>query len=170
MFSLGSFFHGFLVSVLGCLLSCVMYFLMVVVDMVLNAPSKFKTIIDAMQVNIIVLQRFPKTFNPNIIQSPSFAIHGYSYPFLIKVFNPKCTGILATLVAIYNFRFTLRSNSFLKNLLTPLSTHRVADAPANNLATVNINDGRHIHKTFFHRNVGYVGTPNLVSMSNLQIP
>jgi hypothetical protein len=144
MFSLGSFFHGFLVSVLGCLLSCVIYFLMVVVDVVLNAPSKLKTIIDGMQINIIVLQRFPKSFNPNIIQSPSFAIHGYSYPFLFKVFNPKCTGILATLVAIYNLRFTIRSNSYLQNIFTPLGTHRVADDPANNLATVNINDGRHV--------------------------
>jgi len=49
--------------------------LVVVVDVVLNSCIKVKTIIDGLEVGMVVRKRFPKTLNPDIIQGPSFAIH-----------------------------------------------------------------------------------------------
>ena len=61
------------------------------------------------------------------------------------------------------------SNCFFENIFAPLCTHRVADAPSNNLAAVHINDCGHVHKALFHRYIGDVRTPNLVGMGNLQV-
>ena len=56
-----------------------MRFVIVVGDMVLNSFIEFKTIIRRIQIDVIVFDRFPEPFDPDIIQGSAFSIHGDEY-------------------------------------------------------------------------------------------
>lgn len=60
-------------------------------------------------------------------------------------------------------------NSLIQNVPAPLGTHRASVTPTDNLAAVNVNYRRHIHITPLHPDVGDIRTPDLVSMSNLNL-
>jgi hypothetical protein len=64
----------------------------------LNAFIQFKTIIGGIEVNIIVFQRPPETFDPDIVQGSSLAVHRDLYSLFFQVVGPEGTGILAALV------------------------------------------------------------------------
>ena len=138
--------------------------------MVLNSTIEFKTIINGINIDIIVFQGLPEPLDPNIVQCSALAINRYIDAFLFKILRPQSTGILATLITVYNLRFTMPSNCTLQHIPAPLRTHRFADAPSNNLATVDINDYCHVHKALSHRYISDIGTPNLLGMGNLQVP
>jgi hypothetical protein len=75
-----------------------MYLVVIVADVVLNAFIQFKTIIGGIQVNVIVFQRPPETFDPDIVQRSSLAIHRDLYPLLFEVLGPDSASILAALI------------------------------------------------------------------------
>jgi hypothetical protein len=61
---------------------------MIVGDVVLNSPIEFKTIICRVEIDVIILQRLPEPFYPDIIQSAAFAIHRDTNFFLGKALRP----------------------------------------------------------------------------------
>ena len=139
--------------------------------MVLNTPSMFKIIIDRIKIKILVLYRFPKAFNPNIIQCSPITILRYPEPFLFKILGPNCTCILSNLVAVYNLRFTMLSDSFFHNHFKLLGARRIADAPTNNPESVNINNSTHCDNTGYTTNflpslikISCCGKPNITTL------
>ena len=74
------------------------YLVVIVADVVLNAFIHFKTIIGGIQVNVIVFQKPPEPFEPDIVQRSSLAIHRDLYPLLFEVLGPDSAGILAAMI------------------------------------------------------------------------
>ena len=141
---------------------------MIVGDVVLNSPIEFKTIMCRVEIDVIILQRLPEPFYPDIIQSTTFAIHRDTDLLLGKVLGPQGTGVLSALVAVYDLRLSMLGNSVLQYILAPLGAHGIADPPTHDLAAIHVNDGCHIHKAFLHRDVGNVRTPYLIAMGDVQ--
>ena len=107
--SAGLFHNGYWVFMGG-----VMYFVDLVADVVLNVFIQFKTIIGGIEVNVIVFQRPPEPFDPDIVQRSSLAVHRDLYSLLFQVLGPDGTGVLAALVRVQDFRFTMCSNRILE--------------------------------------------------------
>lgn len=105
-FLLGCFFNRLIITFIGCLLSGMMSFFVVIVDVVLNSTIEFKTVIDGIKIDITVFQRFqfPKPLNPNIIHCPTHAIRRYPYFLWFKVFGPKCIGKLCLRIECFEVR------------------------------------------------------------------
>ena len=112
-----------------CLQSGMKHCLMVIVYVVLNSSIAFKTIIDGIKVNVIVLQRLPELFYSNIVQYPCLCHPSISRCPALQDIDPLSTSIVATLVTLYDLRFTKSGFSILQHILTPLGTHGVANPP-----------------------------------------
>jgi hypothetical protein len=99
------------------------------VDVVLNSLKKFKTISARVEVNVVMLDAFPETFNPDIVDSPAFPIHRDFDVLFLEILGPKGTGILRSLVAVDDFRNTVFADCLIQDIFAPLGIHRVANPP-----------------------------------------
>lgn len=104
--------------------------MVIVADVVLNSFKKFRTIIGGMQVDVIVLDGFPEPLDPHIVQGSAFAIHGYpGFEVGFYISSPFDTGVLATLIRVYDLGLSISGDGVCQNLHTPRGFHGVADAP-----------------------------------------
>jgi hypothetical protein len=86
---------------------------MVVVDVVLNSFIKFKTIIDGIEIDIVMFERFPEPFYPDIVQGTSFTVHGYHDVLVFEELGPQRTGVLTPLVTVENLRLAMSFDGIL---------------------------------------------------------
>jgi len=115
-----------------------------------------------------LFEAFPETFNPGIVGSSSFAIHGYPYVLLLQIVDPCGAGKLRPLVGVDDFWLSVLSNGIMQHVQTPLLGHAITNAPADDLPAVHVDKCYHIHKAFCHGDVGNVHTPNLIGSLDLQ--
>jgi len=144
-----------------------MRFLVIVGYVVLNAFIEFKTILCRVQVDIIILDGFPEPLDPDIVRCPAFAVHGDLYSLSFQVLGPQRAGVLSPLIGVYDLGFAIAGYSFFQYIFTPLCTQRVANAPADDLSTIYIDNGCQIHKPSSHRDVGDIRAPHLVGPGNI---
>jgi len=79
-------------------------------------------------------------------------------------------GVLRTLVGIDDLRFPVAGYGSPKKLRLGLFLQAVGYLPADDEATVHVNDRRQIHEAASHRNVGDVDRPHLVGTRDFQSP
>jgi len=77
-----------LILFIRSLFGCVVDFVIVIGHVVLDALVKLKTVFSRVQVDVIVLDGFPESFNPDIVSCPSFAVHGDLNALLFQVLCP----------------------------------------------------------------------------------
>jgi hypothetical protein len=86
-------FAGFFHTVIGCFQRSVVNLVVIVADVVLNAFIQFKTIIGGIQVNLIVFQRPPEPFDPDIVQRSSLPS--------IEICIPCCSRYWVRIALVY---------------------------------------------------------------------
>src|SRR5690606_33595154 len=69
-----------------------------------------------------------------------------------------------------DFRFSMSFHGIPHDISAPFGAHRIGNVPSHDLAAIDINDGKHIHKPAEHGNVGDVRLPDLICTVYLQVP
>ena len=122
-----------------------------------------------MKIHMVVLDGFPESLDPNIVKSPAFSIHGDLDTLILQVLGPHCARVLAALIRVEDLRSAVLAYGILEHLQAPGCSQGVADAPAQDLATVDIHDRRQVHEPLLHRDVSDVRAPHLIGVGHLQV-
>ena len=141
----------------------------IIVEIITKANVQFSSVFSWIKINIFTLQCTPESLDPDIIQTTASSIYTDYYFLIFQIANPSLIGKLHTLIRIDNIWFSLVRYGLLKNFQAVSCIQRIRKAPTNNIAAVNINNGRQVPKSFLHRDIGNVDTPDMVRMSNFQV-
>lgn len=82
-----------------------------------------------MQVNLLVLDRFPEAFDEYVIAPAALAIHADLNAVLPKQANEGRTGELAALVSVHDFRLTIFHDDLFPSIDAGISRQAVRQAP-----------------------------------------
>lgn len=140
----------------------------VIVDELFQSSAKHVAVICRTNINIFLFQRMPEPLYPNIIKSPVSPIHADGDFLFLQIFDPPGTGKLRSLVRVYDLWLAMFGDRFSKHLEAAFGIQRVGYIPTDNIATIDIHDGRQIKETLAHRDIRYVNAPDLIRMGEFQ--
>jgi hypothetical protein len=145
-----------------------MLFLVVILDIGLNSLKEVKACISRVEVNVVVVEVFPDSFNPGVVGGSAFAIHGYVDFLGLQEAYPCRTGVLRPLVGVVYFRHAVESYRRFQHIQAPLFAHAVADAPSHDFPGIDINKSNYILEALGHWYMGNIGTIYLIGALNFQ--
>ena len=140
-----------------------MWTLLVVKREILSqAQDEFAHIDVSLQVNILVFDSSPESFDENVVQRSAPSIH--ADPDLLAFENvcKSYAGELRTLVAVEDLRLPIGLQGRLQTLYAKRRIQAVAQSPAQNLAAIPIHDCHQVGKALRQPNVGNISTPYLI--------
>src|SRR5690606_6358770 len=73
---------------------------------------------------------------------------------LFKCFDEYRGCELGSLIGVEDFRFPVPFHGTQHDIPAPFGTHRIGNVPAHNFTAVYIDDGKHIHESTEHGDVG----------------
>src|SRR5690606_8841101 len=137
---------------------------------VLGRADKIDPTVWWIQIDFLPFERTPEPFDVDIVQSPALTVHGYFHLMLFKCFDEYRGCELGSLIGVEDFRFPVPFHGTQHDIPAPFGTHRIGNVPAHNFTAVYIDDGKHIHESTEHGNVGDIRLPDLVCPVDLQVP
>jgi len=105
--------------------------------------------------------RAPEALNNHIVPPCAFAIHANRDLFAQQDAGEGDAGKLAALIRIKNLRGPEAHQRFLKRLDAEVGFQRNGQSPAEHPPTEPVHNGDQINEPARHRDVGYVGRPDL---------
>ncbi len=90
--------------------------IIVIVKIFIYTGVKFQTVFGRIKVNMFTFQSTEKSFNVNVVNGPSFAIHTDFNGLFVKKIDPLFASKLATLIGINNLRLSVLLNRCFKHL------------------------------------------------------
>ena len=135
-----------------------------------NTYIQLQAVACRFEIKVFPLQCAEKQLDEGIVGCTAFAIHRDLDPGFQQGAAPMLAGVLRPLVGIYDLRFPIPGNGRPQKLRLGLLLQAVGYLPADDEATVHVNDCRQIHEPTFHRDVGDVYRPHLVRPSHLHVP
>jgi hypothetical protein len=144
--------------------------IIIIVQILIQAFDERISILCRPNVNILLFECPPKSFDINIVKSPASTVHAYCYSLSFKVLYPYWAGELRALVGVQYLRFSVFSNSLLKHLKTTFCTKCVRKAPPYNVTAVNVDNCSKVKEAMLHWDICNINTPNVIGMGYLQPP
>ena len=97
-----------------------------------------------LEVNLLVLDAFPESFDEDVIAPAAFAIHADLDPVVLEQVGEIAAGELAALIRVEDFRLAETSHCFTDRLEAEVSGEGVGKSPGQDLAAVPVDDGNQI--------------------------
>ena len=123
----------------------------------------------AVQVNLLVLDRFPESLYEDVIPPATLAIHADLNALILKQADEGGAGELATLISVHDVRSAVPRDGFLQGVDAGISGQTVRQAPGQHPTGCPIEDGTQIDKAPAHRDVRRIHSPDLVRALNAEI-
>jgi hypothetical protein len=117
---------------------------------------------ELVQVDRLVLERAPQPLDENIVQAAPAAVHGDRHTGVPERVGEGLAGELAALIRIEDLRAAVSIQRLLERLDAEPGIERVRQPPGQHVARRPIHDRDQIQKAAPDRNVGDVGTPDVV--------
>ena len=128
-----------------------------------EAPVEFHHGFVSPDVDVVVFDRAPETFNHHVVQGPAFTVHADFYPMGFENPCEGFTGKLATLIRIENLRASFLLECFIKAFYAERLVQTVAEAPAYDVTARPVHDRCQVNVRVTQRDIGNVGAPDLVA-------
>lgn len=133
-----------------------------------SAPQNGHVIL-RVQVDVFPFDGPPEALYPDIIRAPGPAVHTDLDFVRCAGLQPLFARVLASLVRVDDFGRSVGLYGPLQDLNGIGRIKRIVKPPAHDAAAVDINDGIQVHKAMFHSDIGYIRTPHVVRMGNVQL-
>ncbi len=121
------------------------------------------------EIDILIFQGSPQTFRKNVVHAPSPTIHTDINPIILEHSGKSVAGELGSLVGIEYFRFSKLKSHF-QRLQTECRIQGRGCLPGKDIAAPPVRNGHQIHESSGKRNVGYIGSPNLILSIYADVP
>src|ERR1035437_503523 len=138
------------------------------VEPVCQVLGKLGTGFIGLQVDSLVFQGTPESFDKDVVLEPSFAVHADpDFPGLED--GGKCfAGKLASLVGVENLRGSVFEKCLFQGFDTESGVQRVGQPPGQDLPGGPVHDCYQVHKSPCHGDIGNVRCPDLIGPVNGQ--
>lgn len=123
----------------------------------------------AVQVDFLVLDRLPETFNEDVVPPAPLAIHADLNAVLLKQADEGGTGKLAALVGVHDLRPTVFHDGFFQRIDAGIGRQAVRQAPSQHPAGGPIKHRAQIDETPAHWDVGRIHGPDLIRAVDAEI-
>lgn len=135
-------------------------------DPLLRLPHR----VGFMEVDVLIFERPPESFDDNIIHGSSLAIPADCDAFGFQDSGEYITGELATLIRVEDFGAPPSSDGLEKSVDAELRIQGIREPITKDFAAMPVQDRHQVDKPSFERNVGDVGAPDLVRPADAEIP
>ena len=134
-------------------------------DVLADAALRVRNALICVQVNFLVLERFPETLDEHVVAPRTFAVHAErDAMFISNQGNEIVIGELRALVGVEYLRSSVRFDRFAYGINAEVGRQRVRKSPRQHSARCPIKNGKKIDKTLAHRDVGDVGAPYVIRL------
>lgn len=130
-----------------------------------DSINRFGDVAIVAQVHFFVLQGSPESFDEDVVVGPAPAVHGDPDFSGQKNRGEFLAGVLSSLVAVENFRFTPGEGA-LQSRDAESRVKGVGYLPGENITAVPVHYCCEIEKTLPEADIGYVAAPYLVGLLN----
>ena len=126
--------------------------------------------LEGVQVDAFVFQRPPEPFDHPVVDPAAAAVHRDLHLGVAQHVGEAGAGELRALVGAEYLRWAVSGQRLFQCFDAETGIHRVRQPPVHQLPAVPVHDGDQVKEPAPHRNVGDVGTPNLIGAGDNQVP
>ena len=131
-------------------------------DEAVYSTSKFVHRFGGVEIDPFLFDGSPEAFYPDVVLAAALAVHAHLDAMAAQQILPCFRGVLAALVGVANLRCSPQPHTVLHQLMAVVGRERVAELPAHDEATEDVDDGIQVHEAVLHGNVADVRAPHLV--------
>ena len=131
--------------------------------------SRFRDRVVRLEVDLLVLHRFPQPLHEHVVAPGALAIHADADAVVPEQTRERLTRKLAALVGVEDVRCAVALDRFLDRLDAEVGLHRDRDSVGQHPAGVPVDHGREIHEALAHRDIGDIHGPDLVGPGNREM-
>ena len=132
-----------------------------------ETPYRLPDVGVVLEVGLFILDSPPESFDKDIIEDPSFAVHTDGNVSILENIGKDFARKLRSLVGIENVRGT-DSKGLFQGLHAEGSVEGKRYLPGNDIAAVPVHDGGQVKKALFHGDVGDIRAEDLVGPDNIE--
>ncbi len=140
------------------------------VDPLADNPFGFEAVRQFVQVDSLVFERTPQSFDKDVIHAPAPPIHRDRDLSALEDAGEVEAGELASLIGIEDFRLAVSIQCLVQGLNAEPGIHGVRQPPRQNMTGGPVHDCDQVQEPALNRNVGDVGTPDLIGAVDHHVP
>ena len=124
----------------------------------------------SLQENFLVFQAPPKPLDEDVVQKAAFAIHADLDVACFEQRSERFGGELRALIGVEDFRLSVSIHRLLQRFHAEIALQRNRQTPRQHPPAEPVHHRNQINKAPGHRNIRYIGAPDLIGMVDVQIP
>lgn len=139
-------------------------------NVALDGRFRFRDAVVGMQIDLFVLERLPESLHEDVVAPAALPIHAQRNAMRLANEANECgIGELAALVSVEDLRYAVQGDCLFQRGDAKVRRHSVGDAPSEHPARRPIENGAQIQKASAHRDIRYIGRPDMVGLMDDQV-
>ena len=141
----------------------------VVADPLAQPVAQLRSAFKSVQVQIMVFDRPPQSFNEYVVLASATAIHADGNPVVLERLGEIVAGKLCPLVRVEDLRHTISAQRLIEGMYAEIRLQGMGKPPGQDSTTVPVHDNAKIHKSPGHGAIG-VSSPEESHLQALSEP